>query len=142
MKGVYILFLRVLKDTKVKVGSLGLVSFSAGVYAYVGSAQNNVEARVMRHFRKHKTLRWHIDYLLSSEEVKPQYAIVFPLPRKYECVIAEFLQGTRSQKISRFGASDCRCKSHLFNIKSQSRLIRELEKSLKLRRPIKYIAYC
>jgi len=121
------------------VGSLGFVRFPHGVYAYVGSAQNNVDARIMRHFKKDKALRWHIDYLLSSDRVKPLYAVVFELPKEYECRIARFLHESGLRGIKNFGASDCRCMSHLFNIRNQRILIQRLREFLNLREPIKYV---
>jgi Uri superfamily endonuclease len=134
---VYLLFLNISRDTKIRVGSLGLISFPAGVYVYVGSAQNSVEARIKRHLNKKKTLRWHIDYLTSSEDVEPIYAVVLPLTRNYECRIAKILQENDSISINNFGASDCRCKSHLYNIKSPSRLIMKIKRTLNLKKPIK-----
>jgi Uri superfamily endonuclease len=134
---VYLLFLNISRDTKIRVGSLGLISFPAGIYVYVGSAQNSVEARVKRHLNKKKTLRWHIDYLTSSEDVEPIYAVVLPLTRNYECRIAKILQENDSISINNFGASDCRCKSHLYNIKSPSRLIMKIKGTLNLKKPIK-----
>lgn len=134
---MYLLFLNISRDTKIRVGSLGLISFPAGIYVYVGSAQNSVEARVKRHLNKKKTLRWHIDYLTSSEDVEPIYAVVLPLTRNYECRIAKILQENDSISINNFGASDCRCKSHLYNIKSPSRLIMKIKRTLNLKKPIK-----
>ncbi|MCL7391619.1 MAG: GIY-YIG nuclease family protein [Thaumarchaeota archaeon] len=134
---MYLLFLNISRDTKIRVGSLGLISFPAGVYVYVGSAQNSVEARIKRHLNKKKTLRWHIDYLTSSEDVEPIYAVVLPLTRNYECRIAKILQENDSISINNFGASDCRCKSHLYNIKSPSRLIMKIKRTLNLKKPIK-----
>jgi Uri superfamily endonuclease len=97
----------------------------------------SVEARVKRHLNKKKTLRWHIDYLTSSEDVEPIYAVVLPLTRNYECRIAKILQENDSISINNFGASDCRCKSHLYNIKSPSRLIMKIKRTLNLKKPIK-----
>lgn len=139
LKGVYLLFLNISKDIKIRVGSLGLISFPAGVYVYVGSAQNSVEARIKRHLNKKKTLRWHIDYLTSSKNVEPIYAVVLPLSRNYECRIAKIIQENDLMSINNFGASDCRCRSHLYNIKSPSRLIAKIRRTLNLKKPMKYI---
>ncbi|MCJ7761950.1 hypothetical protein MUP38_00660, partial [Candidatus Bathyarchaeota archaeon] len=48
LKGVYVLIIRVDKDTGVNVGDLGKLTFEKGLYAYVGSAQNNLEQRIKR----------------------------------------------------------------------------------------------
>ncbi|MEM2016284.1 MAG: GIY-YIG nuclease family protein [Nitrososphaerota archaeon] len=134
VKGVYLLFLEVLEEVNIKVGSIGLISFPAGLYVYVGSAQNNVEARIRRHFEKRKMMRWHIDYLASSCKVKVLYAVAYPLPKKYECRLARFIEDIGSESISRFGASDCRCRSHLFNMRDLKpiNLIKRISKSLEL----------
>jgi Uri superfamily endonuclease len=53
-KGIYILVVSVSKDINVNVGTLGSVNFEKGLYAYVGSAQNNWGKRIERHLRKTK----------------------------------------------------------------------------------------
>jgi len=70
VKGVYVLVVSVGKDISVNVGALGCVNFEKGLYAYVGSAQNNLEKRIERHLRKAKRKFWHIDYLLEDGKVK------------------------------------------------------------------------
>jgi len=136
---VYLLFLKVSRDIKIRVGSLGLINFPAGVYVYVGSAQNAVEARIRRHLKKRKTLRWHIDYLTSSNNVEPLYAVILPLSKNYECRIAKLLQENDLISINNFGSSDCRCRSHLYNIRSPRRLIAKIRRTLNLNKPIKYM---
>ncbi|HDI11006.1 MAG TPA: DUF123 domain-containing protein, partial [Candidatus Acetothermia bacterium] len=51
MRGVYVLVVAVERPVKIRVGSLGIVGFAAGTYAYVGSARGpgGIEARVRRH---------------------------------------------------------------------------------------------
>jgi len=44
---------------------LGEFDFPAGIRLH-GSAKRNFEARIARHLRQEKTLRWHIDYLLAA----------------------------------------------------------------------------
>jgi Uri superfamily endonuclease len=51
MKGSYILLLELTKSQNITVGRLGILLFLKGVYAYVGSALNGIEARVKRHLR-------------------------------------------------------------------------------------------
>jgi Uri superfamily endonuclease len=46
MKGVYVLIISVDENIRVKVRSLSTVNFESGIYAYVGSAQNNLEKRI------------------------------------------------------------------------------------------------
>lgn len=64
------LVIKVEKDMQVSVGALGKLAFKKGLYAYVGSAQNNLEKRVSRHLRKEKRMCWHIDYLLDNDRTR------------------------------------------------------------------------
>ena len=116
MRGVYLLFLKVVEDVWIRVGGLGRLAFKKGLYVYVGSAQNNLEKRVMRHKSKAKKLRWHIDYLTKSGKVKPIAAYAYDLGREYECIIARLLSETSSESVKGFGSSDCKCRSHLFRL--------------------------
>ena len=65
-KGLYIAVFALTRRLRLRVGALGSFTFRAGVYLYVGSAQRNLAARVERHGRKDKPLRWHIDYLSTK----------------------------------------------------------------------------
>ena len=99
---------------RANVGALGELKFPQGMYAYVGSAQNNLELRVKRHERKDKPLFWHIDYLLNNEAAKVM-AVYYKLGYKMEeCKIASLLEAN-ARPIAGFGCSDCSCSSHLFH---------------------------
>ena len=52
LKGVYVLIIQLNGDTALSVGALGTLAFKKGLYAYVGSAQTNMEQRIRRHLRK------------------------------------------------------------------------------------------
>jgi sugar fermentation stimulation protein A len=110
--GVYIAVLYVAKSRAIRVGQLGLLRFRQGVYFYVGSAQRNMLARLERHSKKEKALRWHVDYLSSKAEMLG--AITIAGPRELECQFAKKLGGIFELAVPGFGASDCRCKGHLF----------------------------
>ena len=106
----YQLLIRVSKPVSVSVGALGRFDFPSGWYVYTGSALRNLAARVRRHLSAHKTLRWHIDYLLAQEGVAIREVKLFCVP---ECELNQQLEGT--VVVPGFGASDCRagCSSHL-----------------------------
>jgi hypothetical protein len=70
MKGIYVLIIKLKYSICIRVGALGDLTFPSGLYAYVGSAQTNIELRVARHRRNEKRLFWHIDYLLNNEAAK------------------------------------------------------------------------
>jgi Uri superfamily endonuclease len=69
MKGNYLLIMTLPKDTSVMVGKQGMLHFTKGCYAYVGSALNGLEQRIQRHLRTDKKTHWHIDYLLPFTEI-------------------------------------------------------------------------
>ena len=123
MKGIYVLIVHVTKDINVNIGALGRTAFTKGLYAYVGSAQNNLEQRVKRHLRSEKRKFWHIDYLLDNPAAKIIKVFFKEAVKDEECKTAESLN-RESNPVAGFGCSDCNCKSHLFHIKNY-RLIQE-----------------
>ena len=106
----YSLFIKVEKPQIITVGRLGSFAFISGDYIYSGSARRYLSARVNRHLRKEKKLRWHIDYLLSAPTVDIVKVLVSTIS---ECELVAAGGGT--VLIPGFGASDCRsgCGSHL-----------------------------
>lgn len=111
--GLYILWLRLDEPVSARIGALGTLSFQPGLYAYVGSAQRNRAARVQRHLRREKPLRWHIDYLRPHGEVV--HVTRRDGARADECRLVEDVIQTAGARRSHlgFGASDCRCGGHL-----------------------------
>lgn len=108
--------LMVRRDLRIRVGSLGVIEFKKGYYVYVGSGQINLEKRVQRHKRKIKKVKWHIDYLTASSDVKVMEVAAYELPKKYECVLAGMLKDMMFKPVKGFGSTDCRCISHLYEI--------------------------
>ncbi len=111
MKGIYALIMHLPRPCQISIGNRPPVHFSGGYYAYVGSALGGVEARVNRHLRNVKKRRWHIDYLLAEAPVTE--VIVGETETRTECAVARAL-GAQLKPVPDFGASDCRCSSHLF----------------------------
>ena len=106
----YQLDIVLVQPTRLSIGQLGIYDFPAGHYVYTGSAKRNIEARIARHIRQNKKLKWHIDYLLASPHASVTKATRFV---QAEC---ELNQNTTGKiLITGFGASDCRagCGSHL-----------------------------
>ncbi len=106
----YSLFIRVEKPQIITIGRFGSFEFISGNYIYSGSARRNLLARVNRHLRQEKKLRWHIDYLLSAPAVEIVKVLVSTIP---ECGLVA--AGGGSILVPGFGASDCHsgCGSHL-----------------------------
>ncbi len=116
MKGIYVLIISVDKDTAASIGAFPEIKFDKGLYAYVGSAQTNLEKRVARHLSRTKRRFWHIDYLLGMDSVSVLKVLQKKGPRSEECKFAKKLD-KRGSAIVGFGSSDCMCKSHLFKLK-------------------------
>ena len=98
---------------EIEIGALGSFRFDPGCYAYVGSAQNGLMARLRRHTKLGKPLHWHIDYLREHTEIIS--VAVAAAAREYECLLAEALLATPGASVPApgFGASDCQCATHL-----------------------------
>jgi Uri superfamily endonuclease len=106
------------KGGRISIGKLGKVYFSNGYYVYVGSGL----ARIERHYRTKKKIKWHIDYLLRKARI-----VGFALSRKRECEVARsFLK--EFPPVDNFGCSDCRCSSHLFYSKTFKKIEKFLDK--------------
>ena len=108
-RGSYLLLTHLERAVEIRVGRLGDISFKPGYYVYVGKHSVNLEKRIERHFSEKKKVRWHIDYLTSA--VRPLCAYYFP--DDVECSLAVELASIFTP-IRGFGASDCKCQSHLF----------------------------
>jgi Uri superfamily endonuclease len=106
----YQLVIEVRSPVRCPVGRLGLVDFPAGTYVYTGSARRGFEARLARHTRATKTLRWHIDYLLAAPGVR---IVQIVRSHRDECGLNQSVKAT--VRVPGFGASDCRagCGAHL-----------------------------
>jgi Uri superfamily endonuclease len=116
-EGIYVLVIQVGEDIEAKVGALGRTAFTKGLYAYVGSAQINMEQRIKRHLRSKKRRFWHIDYLLDNPKAKIIKVFFKEGDKTEECKTASYLS-EKGEVIASFGCSDCKCKSHLFHIKN------------------------
>lgn len=117
--GTYVLLLELPVPQQIYVGSVGMISFPAGFYAYTGSAMSGLKARVARHLRPDKKMRWHIDFLLAHASIKGVF--FWESTIKMECLIARALE-KEFKSIPRFGCSDCRCPSHLHYSRHESEL--------------------
>ena len=106
----YQLIIRLKQRCQIQVGALGRFDFEAGYYVYSGSAKLNIEARLARHCRKDKPLRWHIDYLTSLPQAEVIETRTFDGD---ECQLNQACPGTIIAP--GFGASDCKagCGAHL-----------------------------
>ncbi|MBI2288171.1 MAG: GIY-YIG nuclease family protein [Chloroflexi bacterium] len=110
-KGGYILLIKLPDEQAITVGSLKVINFPRGYYAYVGSALGGFKPRLNRHLRKDKKPQWHIDYLLQKASITN--IVLGQGEDRIECAIAQALS-RQFDSVTGFGCSDCQCRSHLF----------------------------
>jgi len=120
--GLYAIVLALKKPAKIKIGALGLLFFAGGTYIYIGSAKKNLHARIARHKRRSKPLRWHIDYLRPLCRFE---GFVAYLGRHDECHLAANILKKLNESVpyKQFGTSDCRCSGHLLHTSFDSAII-------------------
>ena len=129
ISGIYILQIILETNKNIGFGKDHNHFFQEGTYFYVGSALNGLDARIQRHLSPDKKMHWHIDYLLEYARITQiSYKIT---SKKEECLLAQQLT-QEFCVIPNFGASDCRCGSHLFYIEDQE--ISSFNNHLKMRR--------
>jgi Uri superfamily endonuclease len=135
MKGSYILLIKLKKNSKIRIGKLGIIDFFRGYYCYVGSALGktiNLERRVARHKRlneeKSGRLKWHVDYFLVNPNASIVKTIVIDTDERVECRISRMLERFASTSIPNFGSSDCDCKGHLHYFKTKKSAMNAINK--------------
>jgi len=123
MRGTYVLLAQIPYNLALSVGELGKLELKAGYYAYVGSALSGLEARVARHLREEKRLRWHIDHLLTRARLVD--VVIAESEERRECAVAKEL-AKNLPGVRGFGSSDCGCESHLFYSPDLHELLRQV----------------
>jgi len=123
--GSYVLILYLSQPTKISVGKLGAIELAAGWYAYAGSAlgPGGLAARLAYHRGRNKSFHWHIDYLLAHADLVEIWWAVES--KRMECVWASALRAIPGARVPvpSFGASDCRCFSHLVYLQQRPAFI-------------------
>ncbi len=113
--GSYALLLWISGPGRVPAGRLGALAVAAGWYLYLGSAlgPGGLAARCRHHLGLAARPHWHLDYLRPLGQVAEIW--VRPGPERWEHAWAELLAGWpgATRPFPGFGASDCRCLSHL-----------------------------
>lgn|SRR5690554_3435056 len=113
-RGVYVVWLWLPGGRQLPVPPPQGLWLPAGLYAYAGSAQRALPARLSRHLAGGKVRHWHVDALRAEAQVVG--ADVWPgAPREAECQVADLLAASSpgTFRPPRFGASDCGCPGHL-----------------------------
>ncbi len=108
----YILVVECRRKTVLRIKRLGNPVLDRGTYLYVGSANiSNPASRVLRHFRKEKRIKWHVDYLTTScEGLYALLASGITEDSLYHALSEKYLPA-----VHKFGSSDKpKHKTHLF----------------------------
>lgn len=115
--GSYVLVLRLLVRTHLRIGRLGRRELPAGYYAYVGSAfgPGGLAARLGHHLRRARRPHWHIDHLRARTPIVQIWYAAHATPREHEWAALLGAMPNVSAAIRGFGSSDCGCPSHLFH---------------------------
>jgi Uri superfamily endonuclease len=116
MQGTYVLVLRLEAPARLTVGQLGTFDFPAGWYAYVGSAcgPGGLRGRLAHHLAPLRRPHWHIDYLRAAAAVATIWCSAGDAAQEHIWAVALAQMPGATVAVPRFGASDCRCPSHLF----------------------------
>ena len=114
--GSYLLIAHLPQPLRLRRGALTGRTLASGWYVYAGSARGpgGLRARLGRHLRRRKRLRWHIDRVTTAADVR--LGLALPDPAADECaLIAALLRGGGfAPALPGFGSSDCDvCPAHL-----------------------------
>jgi Uri superfamily endonuclease len=109
---LYTIYLQLNDTQDISIGRLGNFHFQKGIYIYIGSAKKNILHRIKRHKEVEKKYHWHFDYL------RPYGTIINIITYDNsftECGLADKIRKDvgGSIPVKGFGASDCKCGSHL-----------------------------
>jgi histidyl-tRNA synthetase len=111
LPGAYMIAIELAETIAVTLGGRAAIDLPAGRYLYCGSAKGpgGLKARLSRHFRHGKSMRWHVDQLTERGSVVGSWIF----PSGDECALVAAMSNVPAP-ISGFGNTDCRrCRSHL-----------------------------
>jgi Uri superfamily endonuclease len=119
--GTYALVLSAKASGLVRIGRLGGLRLQSGFYVYVGSAlgPGGVRARLAHHLGPSIRPRWHIDYLRLRTSLEEVWYCHDRLSWEHQWARHLGTQPGVSIPLAGFGASDCRCESHLYFFRSR-----------------------
>ena len=120
--GAYWLVIDLARALALDVPRAAPARLAPGRYVYCGSARGpgGIRARVARHRRRDKALRWHIDHLSAAGRVVAVHAE----SGARECDLVARVMATPGAWVPApgFGSSDCRrCAAHLVGVGGEFR---------------------
>lgn len=121
-KGTYILILHLDEPAHLQIGCLGTFDFAAGWYAYVGSAfgPGGLRGRLKHHLAPVTKPHWHIDYLRAAAPVREVWYCASEIRYEHQWADMLLARPDTTIPVPRFGASDCKCASHLVYLSARS----------------------
>ncbi len=124
--------LRCSRACAVVVDSLGSMNVEPGLYLYLGSAfgPGGIEARLARHAARSKAKRWHIDYLRPRTSLVEAWFSTALVQLEHDWAARALALPNAVVPLPRFGASDCRCASHLLRFPDSDSSSRSIEQTL------------
>jgi Uri superfamily endonuclease len=121
LPGAYAMAIELSDEVTVTFSGRSPIVLPAGRYLYCGSAKGpgGLKARLSRHMRRGKSVRWHVDQLTEQGLVIGSW--IFPGGDECELVqMCSYLP----MPIAGFGSSDCAtCRSHLLQCSNGTTLI-------------------
>jgi Uri superfamily endonuclease len=133
-RGYYILLIHNTKEIETIIGYLGRKRLEKGYYLYIGSAQGpgGVGARVNRHLKKKKKIRWHIDYLTTRPTMRI-VGIVYTCTTENgaETKIANIIGEKAKPAIPKFGSTDTRDLTHLYKCRDENECLKLASEALR-----------
>lgn len=114
-KGTYVLILQLKNAVQITIGKLGTFDFAPGWYAYVGSAfgRGGVNGRLKHHLKPITKPHWHIDYLRMAAPLQEVWYIASEQIYEHDWATQLKSMSGANVPVPRFGASDCKCETHL-----------------------------
>ncbi|HJN23526.1 MAG TPA: DUF123 domain-containing protein [Rhodospirillales bacterium] len=115
--GSYGLLIQIPSLTRIGIARRPPTDLPPGPYFYAGSANGpgGIRARVRRHLKKARAVRWHVDRLTNLFGVDA--VVAFPGGRECGLVAAARAWRGTTVPIPGFGSSDCRsCPAHLLRL--------------------------
>jgi Uri superfamily endonuclease len=124
--GAYVLLINLGGPLSLDMPAFRGKSLAPGLYGYCGSAfgPGGIRARVSRHLRGDKPMRWHVDRLTVAGRVEQAGIHI----GGRECDLAgELLARGCMAVLPGFGSSDCRgCPAHLLRMPDDNSLPKEI----------------
>jgi Uri superfamily endonuclease len=114
--GTYLLILNNRDHNTIQIGRRGSLKIKPGFYIYIGSAfgPGGIHARTAHHKKRQKNQHWHIDYLSKHTKLREIWFSIAPARQEHAWANIFRQDPDVVIPMAGFGASDCKCITHLF----------------------------